>query len=69
MTCERRINAPGEWICDRCGSLWSDMLAGTGWLPLSCPGRKSADYAPQPGRFDDIALGRVTSGHGQNRGS
>jgi hypothetical protein len=35
--CERQPDGPGYWICHRCGSLWSDMLAGTGWHPLSCP--------------------------------
>lgn len=38
QTCKRRKDG-ADWICDRCGSLWSDMLHGLGWLPLSCPNR------------------------------
>lgn len=39
VVCEKRRNDPGEWICDRCGSLWFGQLAETDWLPLSCPAR------------------------------
>jgi len=39
LPCAKRRNAPDEWICDRCGSLWFGQLAGTDWLPLSCPDR------------------------------
>jgi hypothetical protein len=49
--CERRTDGSGEWICDRCKSLWTDMLAGTGWLPLSCPDRAN-DYRPQPAKWE-----------------
>lgn len=34
--CQRRQHGNNEWICDRCGSLWTEMLNGTGWLPLAC---------------------------------
>jgi hypothetical protein len=57
MICEREETNDGWWTCHRCGSLWSDMLAGTGWLPLACPHRKSPDYNPQPGQIDHIVLG------------
>lgn len=36
VPCERRRHDDKEWICDRCGSLWTEMLNGTGWLPLAC---------------------------------
>lgn len=38
-TCHKRPDSNGYWICDYCGSLWTEMLCGTGWLPLSCPDR------------------------------
>jgi hypothetical protein len=50
--CKKERNGADEWICHRCGSLWTDMLAGTGWLPLSCPGRQDERYEPEPGAFD-----------------
>lgn len=34
--CERRQNEPGEWICDRCESLWFGELAKTDWRPSTC---------------------------------
>jgi hypothetical protein len=39
-TCGRFIGTDGYLVCDRCGSMWSPLLHGTGWLPLSCPDRK-----------------------------
>lgn len=39
VTCERRKRGDHEYICDHCGSLWTDLLHETGWLPLSCPDR------------------------------
>lgn len=39
VTCGRRKHGDHEYICDRCGSLWTDLLHETGWLPLSCPDR------------------------------
>jgi hypothetical protein len=38
----QRHQIEGGWECHHCGSLWSDMLMGIGWLPLSCPERARA---------------------------
>ncbi len=40
--CGRRLDG-GWWICDVCESLWSILLADTGYLPRMCRarGRKS----------------------------
>lgn len=38
----QRHSIEGGWECHYCGSLWSDMLMGLGWLPLSCPDRARA---------------------------
>jgi len=46
-TCEKKPDSNGYWICHRCGSLWSEMLSGTGWIPLSCPDREKR-VAPSP---------------------
>lgn len=35
--CERRCEQSGEWICDRCVSLWFGELAKTDWRPSECP--------------------------------
>ena len=43
VNCERRKEASNGndwWICDHCGSLWTENLNGLGWLPLACPERK-----------------------------
>lgn len=37
--CNRFLGGDGYWVCDRCGSMWSSLLHGVGWLPLSCPDR------------------------------
>jgi hypothetical protein len=37
--CERWVGSDGYLVCDRCGSMWSQLLHGLGWLPLSCPDR------------------------------
>lgn len=37
--CQRFVGSDGYLICDRCGSVWSPLLHGLGWLPLSCPER------------------------------
>lgn len=37
--CQKRIGDDGYSICDYCGSMWSPLLCGLGWLPLSCPDR------------------------------
>lgn len=39
MICEKQRHGADEWICDRCRSLWTDMLAETGWFPDACPSR------------------------------
>lgn len=44
MNCERRENKPGEWVCDRCESLWYGELAKTDWRPSQCRG---ASPSPQ----------------------
>jgi hypothetical protein len=41
--CQRFIGSDGYLVCDRCGSMWSPLLHGLGWLPLSCPDRKKAE--------------------------
>lgn len=38
-SCQRFVGSDGYLICHRCGSLWSPLLHGTGWLPLSCTDR------------------------------
>ena len=40
--CEKRRNAADEWICDRCESLWTDLLAETGWRPAECREREAS---------------------------
>lgn len=42
--CAKQPDGKGWWICHACGSMWSDMVSGLGWLPLSCPGREP--YSP-----------------------
>lgn len=46
--CQRDLDSDGFWICHRCGSMWSDMLMGLGWLPLSCPSRVRAASESNP---------------------
>jgi hypothetical protein len=45
----QRHQIQGGWECHRCGSLWSDMLMGLGWFPLSCPERTRAASEPSHG--------------------
>jgi hypothetical protein len=40
--CQKKPDNNGYWICHRCGSMWSEMLSDTGWIPLSCPARSVA---------------------------
>lgn len=42
LRCARFVGHSGDMVCDICGSMWSPLLHGLGWLPLSCPDR------PQP---------------------
>jgi hypothetical protein len=49
--CQRRLdqtNGQQWWICDRCGSLWHELVNGLGWLPLSCPDRKTSAARVEP---------------------
>lgn len=40
IICPRWVGHSGYLVCDRCGSMWSPMLHGLGWLPLSCVDRR-----------------------------
>lgn len=43
-TCQRvsdKSNGQDWWKCERCGSLWHELVQGVRWLPLSCPDRKA----------------------------
>jgi hypothetical protein len=40
-TCQKRREPNGWLVCHRCGSIWSDMVSGIGWIRLSCPDRAS----------------------------
>lgn len=37
--CHKKPDSNNYWICHYCGSMWSDMVSGLGWIPLSCPDR------------------------------
>lgn len=39
MRVSDRSNGQDWWKCERCGSLWHELVQGAHWLPLSCPDR------------------------------
>lgn len=44
--CQRKIdvsNGQNWYECERCGSIWHDLVQGVNWLPLSCVNREFAD--------------------------
>jgi len=38
--CQKKPDSNGYWLCHQCGSMWSEMVSGLRWIPLSCPDRK-----------------------------
>jgi hypothetical protein len=52
MICRREQDARGYWICHFCESLWTDMLAQTGWLPSECP-EKTISEIPHEGAGEE----------------
>jgi hypothetical protein len=64
QVCAKQPDGNGWWICHACGSMWSDMVSGLGWLPLSCPGREHPPQTCNPGvaETSDVPQKRAPAG-------